>query len=299
MSAPHLVSLPADILSKIVAIAADDVVNTTAALQLCMVSHLFHESAARRLYHSLRNISQNELEAILHISVKLRPEIGAWVRVLTLQACSSDLISEAFAVFTRLLAFATIFSATLDPACVSPTLHRFIQVKATNIPLGIASNLTHLYCAGNIHNSLLELISRKESFGCLTHLIMEDLSLEITFPSVFNLLQENGPDMFPGALEVLVLVIPRMNYHYLTSTSDAQEVIIAVLKADERVIIWDDDSDSIPPDWKRPFSFDYSPKFHLFDDALGLLPDGVVGLWESAELWVEKAKTDRQEEMTS
>ncbi|KAH8807001.1 hypothetical protein DL96DRAFT_1629471 [Flagelloscypha sp. PMI_526] len=303
MTAPLVPSLPLEIVEKIVIIATDGEI--AIILQLCMVSQSFHQSFARRLYHTLHNISPSKLEVILHQSVKMRPQIASWVRVFTLQTTKDDdLINEALTVFTNLQAFGPKFSVSLDPTLELPTLCRFIQAEKTNIPIAIARNLTHLYCTGygHVYDFLSQLATSKESFGCLTHLLVAEWSAQSpdpVLPPISKLLHQTFPRSFPDTLKCLVLMLPLVNYRYLGSRLRAQKNILALLDIDDRIVFWPGSSDNVPLDWNGPFLLDYQSKYHASEEVFEMLPDGFVGLWKHVELWIERVKTYRADRITS
>ncbi|KAH8824191.1 hypothetical protein DL96DRAFT_201608 [Flagelloscypha sp. PMI_526] len=190
MTAPLPELLPPEILDKIIVIAADSGGSIT-TLQLCCVSQLFHQSAVRRLYHTIGIGSGSEqLEAILHITVPLRPSIASYVRVLNLESCPRALMDEALALFTsvRSLRIPILEKLGLDPSYALPNLRRFIQMAGADIPAIIAQNLTHLYLYGVTYEAFSRLILQKENFRCLTHFLLMQSYAESTSERSLELL---------------------------------------------------------------------------------------------------------------
>ncbi|KAH8799511.1 hypothetical protein DL96DRAFT_1637523 [Flagelloscypha sp. PMI_526] len=297
MTAAPSDSLPVEILDDIIVIAADSGGFAT-TLQLCLVSQSFHRSAVKRLYHTLYNIIPSRLGYIIHTSVPLRASLASFVRVLIMQSCPRVLLNEALTLFTGLRALGLSFSTILDPACSLPYLQRYLHYLSSNIPSWIAQNLTHLYCFGDAYKLISQAVQTTRSFRRLTHLLVYDWPSDPNFAlaSVVDLLHRSLPYRFSDTLKVFLLSFPYLSYHHLSSSTKALNMIQAIQEVDDRVIFWNQQRDDVPAGWKGPLLFidNRDSEDSLIDDALGLLPNGTVGIWEIAERWINQERTKRK-----
>ncbi|KAH8825837.1 hypothetical protein DL96DRAFT_1817284 [Flagelloscypha sp. PMI_526] len=297
MDASSSVALPHEILDKIVVIAADSG-GVVATLQLGFLSRFFYQSAVQRLYHTIHVFDRKKLEHIIHTSIPLRPIIASYVQVLNLQDCHRVLMNEALATFTSLRALCITLREGFDPAYRLPKLRRFIQITGADIPTHIARNLTHLYFYWDTNECLSQVARRRHDFQCLTHLLIVDslsgVEAELSLRRTLDLLHDVLPtSKFLHGLEVFVMMFWDLKYSYLESNRGVSEKIQKLLDFDNRIVFWNQEPGRITPGWNGPRLFDFHSNNLLIHQALNALPDGAIGIWESAERWIQGIKEER------
>ncbi|KAH8824156.1 hypothetical protein DL96DRAFT_1613252 [Flagelloscypha sp. PMI_526] len=287
---PPTVLLPPEILGKIVEIAADYKDNSV-ALSLCFVSQLFYQRAMSRLYHTLSSNDKEKLAMILHTSVPLRPWIASCVRVLNLLLCPPSLASQAIRTFRNIRSLCLPIDAALDPETFLPDL-RCLHMSSTGIPTNVAQNITHLNIFGPTYDVISHLMKRKEEFHHLTHFLVQDSSprlyLEGSLGQAMDLLHESLPSHLPPSLKVFIINNDRFNYGRLNFTPKLKEKVQQVMALDHRIVFWNQEPGTVPLDWKGPRICDFQSNGLLIEHSLGALPDGVVGIWEYAEMWIQE-----------
>ncbi|KAH8824190.1 hypothetical protein DL96DRAFT_1682504 [Flagelloscypha sp. PMI_526] len=287
MAMPLSVSLPFEILDKIIVLAADSG-GSAVALPLCTVSHAFHESAVKRLYHTIQVSYQHDLEKILDGPILHRPWIAFWVRVLIVETCGSDLLKKALKIFAAVHSLRIPYSATIDHACMLPHLRRLNQLSGGNIPSHIAQNLTHLQFYGIPSQCITQIIDRKNTFQCLSHLIVLDsVADERDVSLTLNLLRRCSRQGFPDSLLVFILAMGLFDYEYLVVKPLLTDSIDEILSQDKRIVLWNQDPGDVPEGWEGPFIFDFQSQGLLVEQVLGAVPDGAIGIWESVQRWMK------------
>ncbi|KAH8824157.1 hypothetical protein DL96DRAFT_1613253 [Flagelloscypha sp. PMI_526] len=231
---------------------------------------------------------------VLHTSVPLQPRIASCVRVLGLRQSSPELAGEALETFTSIRALCMPHATPLDPSCCLPNLSRLIQISTTDIPSDIAQNLTHLYFYGAVYEFIPQLVRHKFDFRRLTHVLMIDSFTRresiSSLEQSLDVLLHSFPHEAPMVLEVVILTFSMLKYTNPSISSMPLEKVQKVIDIDKRIIFWNQRSDIVPAVGNGPNFMNFQSEGRLIEQALGALPDGEIGIWEAAEMWIRRGK---------